>query len=145
MSTSEQPDPESTVPEGPDDATTADAENGVATDLEPGIDDVDQAGPPPRVISGRRWRWAVVLPLILLLGAAVALVAVFLFLFRPDQRTDAAAQQQAIAAAREGTEAVLSYSSENLDKSLADAKSHLTGEFLDHYSCLLYTSPSPRD
>jgi Mce-associated membrane protein len=45
-----------------------------------------------------------------------------------------AAQQQVLAAAREGSEAVLSYSSENLDASLADAKSHLTGEFLDQYS-----------
>ena len=75
-----------------------------------------------------------VVPVALLVASLVAFVSVYWFLFRTDQLTNAAAQQQAVAAAREGTEAVLSYSSENLDQSLAAAKSHLTGDFLDHYS-----------
>ena len=75
-----------------------------------------------------------VVPVALLGASVVAFGSVYWFLFRPDQLTNAAAQQQAVAAAREGTEAVLSYSSENLDQSLATAKSHLTGDFLDDYS-----------
>ena len=84
--------------------------------------------------SGRRWRPFVVLPAALLAASAIAAGLVFWFLFRPDQLTNADAQQQVIAAAKEGTEAVLSYSPDNLDQSLAAAKSHLTGGFLDEYS-----------
>jgi Mce-associated membrane protein len=84
--------------------------------------------------SGRRWRPFVVLPAALLAASAIAAGLVFWFLFRPDQLTNADAQQQVIAAAKEGTEAVLSYSPDNLDQSLATAKSHLTGGFLDEYS-----------
>ena len=96
------------------------------------LHDPEQGVPP--VASGRRWRLSVVLPLALLALSAAAAASVYWFLFRPDQMTDAAAQQQVIAAAKEGTEAVLSYSPENLDQSLATAKSHLTGGFLDEYS-----------
>ena len=96
------------------------------------LHDPEQGVPP--VASGRRWRLSVVLPLALLALSAAAAASVYWFLYRPDQMTDADAQQQVIAAAKEGTEAVLSYSLENLDQSLATAKSHLTGGFLDEYS-----------
>ena len=96
------------------------------------LHDPEQGVPP--VASGRRWRLSVVLPLALLALSAAAAASVYWFLLRPDQMTDADAQQQVIAAAKEGTEAVLSYSPENLDQSLATAKSHLTGGFLDEYS-----------
>ena len=96
------------------------------------LHDPEQGVPP--VASGRRWRLSVVLPLALLALSAAAAASVYWFLYRPDQMTDADAQQQVIAAAKEGTEAVLSYSPENLDQSLATAKSHLTGGFLDQYS-----------
>ena len=128
MSTSEQPDPDRAVSD--EDAADVD-------DYEPDVtaDEAVMAEEAPLTTApGRRWRWAVVLPVALLAASAVACAGVYWFLFRPDQLSDDAAQQQAVAAAREGTEAVLSYSSDNLDKSLADAKSHLTGEFLDQYS-----------
>ena len=96
------------------------------------LHDPEQGVPP--VASGRRWRLSVVLPLALLALSAAAAASVYWFLYRPDQMTDADAQQQVIAAAKEGTEAVLSYSPENLDQSLATAKSHLTGGFLEEYS-----------
>ncbi len=70
----------------------------------------------------------------LVLGSAVAAGSVYWWLFRPDQLTNEAAQQQVIAAAKEGIEAALSYSPESLDNDLATAKSHMTGQFLDYYS-----------
>ena len=140
MSTGELPDPDRVVIDG--DVDDSAVEHVVADDagdvgapddvLDVGIPDEEQM--PVPAASGRTWRPAVVLPLALLLVSSLAAGSVYWFLYRADRLTDAASQQQVIAAAREGTEAVLSYSSENLDKSLSDAKSHLTGEFLDHYS-----------
>ena len=143
MSTGEQPDPDRTVIDGDADdgalddpavefVVTEDADGTLDVDFPDGVPDGEQT--PLVAASGRRWRPAVVLPLALLLVSAVAAGSVYWFLYRADRLTDAASQQEVVAAVREGTEAVLSYSSENLDKSLADAKSHLTGEFLDHYS-----------
>jgi Mce-associated membrane protein len=136
MSTGELPDPDPdriVIDDDPDDGAV---EYVVSEDADGALDyEVrSEEGTPPVTASGRTWRPAVVLPLALLLVSAVAAASVYWFLYRADRLTDTASQQQVIAAAREGTEAVLSYSSENLDKSLADAKSHLTGEFLDHYS-----------
>jgi Mce-associated membrane protein len=143
MSTGELPDPDRTVTDGDADdgalddpavefVVTEDADGTLDVDFPDGVPDGEQT--PLVAASGRRWRPAVVLPLALLLVSAVAAGSVYWFLYRADRLTDAASQQEVVAAVREGTEAVLSYSSENLDKSLADAKSHLTGEFLDHYS-----------
>lgn len=120
MSNSEQPDPDHTVHELTEQTAVLDT------------DEAEQE--PLLAAAGRRLRWAVVLPVALLVASVVACGSVYLFLFRPDQLTNDAAQQQVLTAAKEGSEAVLSYSPDNLDKSLADAKSHLTGEFLDHYS-----------
>lgn len=125
MSTNDQP--ETTA----DEALPIEGLDDEAFEVE-ALDDAEQDVPP--VASGRRWRLSVVLPLALLALSAAGAASVYWFLFRPDQLTDADAQQQVIAAAKEGTEAVLSYSPENLDQSLATAKSHLTGGFLDQYS-----------
>ncbi len=70
----------------------------------------------------------------LVLASLLAAAAVYWWLYRPDRLTDTAAQQQVIAAATEGTEALLSYAPETLDADLANAKSHLTGEFLSYYT-----------
>ncbi|MGI9125936.1 MAG: twin-arginine translocation pathway signal [Mycobacterium sp.] len=67
-------------------------------------------------------------------ASLIAAASVYWFVYRPDRLTDEAAQQQVLAAAKEGTEAILSYSPQNLDQDLANAKSHLTGQFLDYYS-----------
>ena len=123
----EAPDVEASDVEAPD----VEAPDVEAPDVE--VTDVEAPEPPPGP-SGRRWRLSVVLPAALLAASAIAAASVFWFLFRPDQLTNVDAQQQVIAAAKEGTEAVLSYSPENLDQSLATAKSHLTGGFLDEYS-----------
>ena len=141
MSTSEQP--EAVLDETVADADVRDVEapdvevldgedpDGEVLDIEAPDGEAPEGLPGP---SGRRWRPFVVLPAALLAASAIAAGLVFWFLFRPDQLTNADAQQQVIAAAKEGTEAVLSYSPDNLDQSLATAKSHLTGGFLDEYS-----------
>lgn len=147
MSTGEQPEQDRIVIDGDVDdgalddpavefVVPEDADGALDVDFPDGIDDgvPDAEQTPLPTATGRTWRPAVVLPLALLLASAVAAGSVYWFLYRADRLTDAASQQEVVAAVREGTEAVLSYSSENLDKSLADAKSHLTGEFLDHYS-----------
>ena len=92
------------------------------------------AGPVRRVLIWCRARPVAVLAVALLLASAVAAGSVYWWIYRPDRLTDAAAQQQAVAAAKAGTEALLSYSPENLDKDLATAKSHLTEPFLGYYS-----------
>jgi Mce-associated membrane protein len=66
--------------------------------------------------------------------AAVGLAAcLFVLQYRPDRQIDDAAAQRAIRAASEGAVAALSYSSENMDRDFARARSHLTGDFLAYY------------
>ncbi|WP_101946483.1 hypothetical protein [Mycobacterium sp. 3519A] len=54
--------------------------------------------------------------------------------YRADRQTDDAAANVALDAAKVGTVAMLSYSPESLDKDFANAKSHLTGDFLSYYT-----------
>ncbi|WP_260765263.1 hypothetical protein [Mycobacterium sp. SMC-4] len=54
--------------------------------------------------------------------------------YRPDQDTDAAAQQVVLDAATSGTVALLTYSPESLDADFAAAKARLTGDFLSYYT-----------
>jgi Mce-associated membrane protein len=110
------------------------------------------AGAPSRNPVGRALAWcrqnlAVATAVGLVLVSAVAAASVYWWLYRPDRLTDAAAQQQVITAAKEGTEALLSYSPENLDADLSNAKSHLTGEFLSYYTDFTdkVVAPASRD
>lgn len=69
-----------------------------------------------------------------LVVASLALLGnLYWFLYRSDRATDAAAAKAAIAAASDGTVAVLSYSPDSLDHDFSSAKSHLTGDFLSYY------------
>ncbi|CAN5752428.1 membrane protein [soil metagenome] len=74
-----------------------------------------------------------VLALLTLSSVALA-VGMYFIEYRADQQTDRAAQNAALSAATEGSVALLSYSPDSLDRDLAAAKSHLTGEFLTYYS-----------
>ena len=87
-----------------------------------------------RALSWCGRRWLPLLVAVLVLASAGAAAGVYWWMYRPDQLTDAAAQQQAVDAAKQGTTALLSYAPETLDKDLTAAKSHLTGEFLTYYS-----------
>jgi Mce-associated membrane protein len=84
-----------------------------------------------RVVGGR-------IGAILLAAALVASggVAAWLYFqqYRPGQETNDAASTVALNAAKNGTVALLSYSPESLDKDFANAKSHLTGDFLSYYT-----------
>ena len=76
-----------------------------------------------------------VIALAILAVAAPALaVGVFFLQYRPDQRTDDAVRQAAAEAAEDGAVAVLSYSPDTLPREIANAKSHLTGNFLAYYN-----------
>jgi Mce-associated membrane protein len=83
----------------------------------------------------------------LVLASAIAAASVYWWLYRPDRLTDAASRQEVVSAAKEGTEALLSYSPENLDADLANAKSHLTGDFLSYYTDFTdkVVAPASRD
>jgi Mce-associated membrane protein len=67
--------------------------------------------------------------------AAVGFAAgLFFFQYRPDRQIDDAAAHAAIRAASDSAAASLSYSPDNMDRDFANAKSHLTGEFLAYYN-----------
>ncbi len=105
------------------DVTDADV---AATDQRPGL--------VKGVLSWCGRRWVAVLLAVLLVASAGAAGGVYWWVYRSDQLTDSAAQQQAVDAAKQGTVALLTYAPDTLDKDLAAAKSHLTGEFLTYYS-----------
>jgi Mce-associated membrane protein len=54
--------------------------------------------------------------------------------FTSDLKTTSPAAKAVLAAATNGTTSLLSYSPDTVDRDLAAAKTHLTGEFLDYYS-----------
>ncbi|MGH3557610.1 MAG: hypothetical protein ACRDTK_08975, partial [Mycobacterium sp.] len=84
----------------------------------------------------RRLRKLKVVPVavVLLMAISAALAAwLYFYQYRPDQQTDAGAARVAVAAATEGTVALLSYSPDTVDQDVATARSHLTGDFLSYY------------
>lgn len=140
MTPSDQPEnPEGTeVPESLD--TVVDTESAAIE-----IDEVDATEPaetsqqsPPgsaqRALAWCRQRWAAVLTVAALLVSAVTAGSVYWWLYRPDRLTDTASQEQVLSAAREATEALLSYSPEKVDTDVAAAKALLTGDFLQKYT-----------
>ncbi|MCK8645539.1 hypothetical protein [Mycobacterium colombiense] len=54
--------------------------------------------------------------------------------YRPDKQTDAGVASAVANAASDGTVALLSYSPDTLDKDFANAKTHLSGDFLSYYN-----------
>ena len=117
-----------------DDAAADAPENDIENnDLADSAD--DQAAGDDSAARRRMWMRVCVAVLVALLVATAGLTAwLYIAKYRPVQRTDQFARERALDAAKEGTVAALSYSPENLDKNLAAAKSHLTGDFLQYYS-----------
>jgi Mce-associated membrane protein len=82
------------------------------------------------------WLLSNVRPIVLiaLVVATVGLAAgIFFSQYRPDRYLDHSAADGAIRAASDGVVAALSYSSDSLDRDIANGKLHLTGNFLDYY------------
>jgi Mce-associated membrane protein len=84
----------------------------------------------------------VVLVVVLLASAGLA-SWLYLTQTRPDQATNAAVADDTIKAASTGAVALLSYAPETMDKDFANAKSHLTGDFLNYYSQFTHDIVTP--
>jgi len=80
-----------------------------------------------------RWLIPALLAALFVASAAFAGVGYFLW-YRADQQVNAAASDAALKAASDGAAAILTYAPETMDKDFANAKSHLTGDFLKHYT-----------
>lgn len=96
-----------------------------------------------RVIEGCRRRKVTTLIAALLAASVVAFASVFWGYWWPDRQTGPGAQDQVIAVAKQATEALLSYSPESVDQNVSDAKSQLTGEFLQRYTEFADTVVAP--
>ena len=77
--------------------------------------------------------WMVLLTLAVLVSVATA-TTLAIRQYQPDRETGVDAARAAVAAASEGTVALLSYGPNTLDRDFASAKGHLTGDFLTYYS-----------
>ncbi|WP_374024449.1 hypothetical protein [Mycobacterium sp. HNNTM2301] len=75
----------------------------------------------------------VVLVVLLLLSGGAA-TWLYFKQYRPDKQTDTSVANTVAKAASDGTVALLSYSPESLDKDFANAKTHLSGDFLSYYN-----------
>jgi Mce-associated membrane protein len=107
-----------------------------ANEIEQTTDVVEIDKAPGRSLSGAAIPPIPVIPLVLVLAllAAGGLAAWLYFsVYRPDEQVDPAVAQSAVDAARSGTLALLSYKPDTLDKDVAAAKSHLSGDFLNSY------------
>jgi Mce-associated membrane protein len=78
-------------------------------------------------------RWRLIIVGVLLIAATAAAAGLYFAQYRPDQQTSDAVAASALSAASQGTETLLSYAPESLDRDIAAAKAQLTGEFLTYY------------
>lgn len=99
-------------------------------------------GPRRRLPRRLRKILPVVLVLLLLISGGVA-TWLYFKQYRPDQQTDASVARAVVRAASDGTVALLSYSSDSLDRDFAAARSHLAGDFLSYYDQFTQQSVAP--
>jgi Mce-associated membrane protein len=86
-----------------------------------------------RLAAGGLEHWRSILLAVSVIAAMALAAGVFFLQYRPDREIDNAAADRAVQAASDGAVASLSYSTDTLDRDFANAKSHLTGEFLTYY------------
>ncbi len=129
-------------------ASEAETEHNEPATAETPSDEAEADSPAPvrRLLRGlpRRVRKIAPVALVLLLLISGG-VATWLYFkqYRPDQQTNAGTAQAVVRAASDGTVAVLSYSFDSLDKDFANARSHLTGDFLTYYDQFTSQSVAP--
>ncbi|RAV00287.1 hypothetical protein DQP58_01065 [Mycobacterium colombiense] len=82
----------------------------------------------------RRVKVVPVILIVLLLLSGGTATWLYFKQYRPDKQTDASVASAVANAASDGTVALLSYSPESLDKDFANAKTHLSGDFLSYYN-----------
>ncbi|WP_304118136.1 twin-arginine translocation pathway signal [Mycolicibacterium bacteremicum] len=92
------------------------------------------AGPVQRVRRTLRRFWVAIVLVVLLSVAGGVTGWLYQTQYRPDQATGGTAADAAVKAASDGTIALLSYSPENLETDFTNARSHLTGDFLNYYN-----------
>jgi Mce-associated membrane protein len=93
----------------------------------------DRMGAVDRIASHLLAHWRSVLLTVSVIAAVGLAAGLFVLQYRPDRQIDDAAARRAIQAASDGAVAALSYSTENMDRDFARARSHLTGDFLAYY------------
>ena len=108
------------------------------SETESPVDDAETAREDPdskidRVASHLLAHWGSALLAASVVAAVVLTACLYVLQYRPDRQIDDTAAQRAIRAASDGAVAALSYSSENMDRDFARARSHLTGDFLAYY------------
>lgn len=87
-----------------------------------------------KAITWLKGRGGAIMLAIVLVASVATAATVYFAAYRPDQQTGAAATEEARAAAVDGAVAVLTYGPDTLDRDLAAAQSHLTGNFLTYYT-----------
>jgi Mce-associated membrane protein len=121
-----------------DDAGPADTEaDDSVTEVRAEVDSSTKRRPGGRRGWSRRLRSVKVVPLLLvLLLLLTGGVTAWLYFerYQPRRQTDPGVARAVVTAASDGTVALLSYSPESLDKDFANAKSHLSGDFLSYYN-----------
>lgn len=85
--------------------------------------------------SAGRWTAKIgpALVALLLVASLSVLGWQYWFSYQPNREVDAQAAKSAIAAASDGTIAILTYSPDTLGHDFENARSHLTGDFLNYY------------
>ena len=121
------PDGAETAVENPE-STTDSAEAAAAGDARP-----SRMAAISRLTARSREKWRSILLVASVIAAVGLATGLFFLQYRPDRQLDDAAAHRAIQAASDGAVASLSYSTDHMDRDFANAKSHLTGEFLAYY------------
>lgn len=93
-----------------------------------------EVGEPPEPRARRKVKVVPIVLISLLLISGGGAGWLYFKQYRPDKQTDAGVAAAVANAASDGTVALLSYSPDSLDKDFANAKSHLSGDFLSYYN-----------
>jgi Mce-associated membrane protein len=86
-----------------------------------------------RLVRRLRRRLVPLMLTVSVIASLSLLAALGIWIYRPDRQVDVSVSHSAIAAASDGTVAILSYAPDTVVRDLENAKSKLTGDFLKYY------------